>query len=170
MVYSIVKRHILALLLICTVTAMAIGQDVKQYLKFDKFNEEVLQRSSNDTIYLINFWATWCGPCVHELPYFTGLDQRISSHPIKVILVSLDFSRQLDTKFYPWLEANPQEHEVVLLLDPRPNTWIDKVDNSWSGAIPFTYVYQGRNRASYEGSFADANDLDDYINTFIKTL
>jgi thiol-disulfide isomerase/thioredoxin len=170
MVYPVVKRHILALILMCTLTAVAIGQDVKQYLEFDKFNEEVLQRSSDDTIYVINFWATWCAPCVHELPFFVDLDKRINSHPVKVILVSLDFSRQLDTKFYPWLKAHPQEHEVVLLLDPKPNSWIDKVDKSWSGAIPFTYVYRGRDHVTYEGSFADAKDLDDYIDTFIKTL
>lgn len=159
----------LSILLLCTATVVK-SQSVRQYDQYDRFEVEVLKRSSKDTIYVVNFWATWCAPCVHELPFFDGLDGRVDDHPIKVILASLDFSRQLDTKFYPWLKDHPQDHEVVLLLDPKSNTWIDKVDATWSGAIPFTYVYYRGKRSTYEGSFASAADLDNYINQFIKSL
>ena len=51
---------------------------------------------NNDTVYVINFWATWCGPCVEEMPYFEQLHARMAEKPVKVLLVSMDFKKDLD--------------------------------------------------------------------------
>src|ERR1043165_4592291 len=52
----------------------------------------------NDTTYVLNFWATWCKPCVEELPGFDSLLVLESKNPVKIILVSLDFKEDLEKR------------------------------------------------------------------------
>lgn len=169
--FTLAMKKLLAIAVLIVLSNMTgASQSIEKYRSFDVFEEEVLQQPAGDTVYLINFWATWCGPCVKELPYFASLPTTIAGRPIKVVLVSLDFERQLDKKFYPWLELHPQPYEVVLLLDPKANTWIDKVDRDWSGAIPFSYIFHGKKSRGFEGSFHSSKEVKDHISTFISTL
>jgi thiol-disulfide isomerase/thioredoxin len=117
-----------------------------------------LERQLNiksDTTYVINFWATWCKPCIKELPHFDNLEKTFEGKKIKVLLVSLDFKRQLETTLRPYLEKNGVVSEVVLIDEPDYNSWIDKVDPSWSGAIPATLILNNRTgvRNFYEQEF-----------------
>ena len=57
-----------------------------------------LLHKDNDTTYVVNFWATWCKPCVAELPYFEQLTETYKGQKVKVLLVSLDFSKQIESK------------------------------------------------------------------------
>ena len=107
----------------------------------------------NDTVYVINFWATWCRPCVEELPYFEQLNEEYSSEKVKVILVSLDFADELKTRVMPFLERREIKSKVVLLDESDPNEFIDKVNTQWSGAIPATLVYKGEKSDFYERNF-----------------
>ncbi len=100
----------------------------------------------NDTTYVINFWATWCKPCVEELPYFEQLHERFAGEKLRVILISLDFERDLDTKLKQFVEQNQLKSDVMVLLDGSYNEWIDKVDASWGGAIPVTVIYNANDR------------------------
>lgn len=95
----------------------------------------------NDTIYVVNFWATWCAPCVEEIPYFEQLGEKYRDKGLKVLMVSLDFPNQLQTRLIPFMEKYQMNNEVVLLDDPRANSWIPKVDEKWTGALPATLVY-----------------------------
>jgi len=114
---------------------------------------EPLLNQQNDTTYVINFWATWCMPCVKELPYFQQIHDEFSQEKVKVILVSLDFLKHLDTRLKPFLQKNKLSPEVILLNDPDSNAWIDKVSPDWSGAIPATVIYNRNFRNFYEKSF-----------------
>ena len=62
----------------------------------------------NDTTYLINFWATWCKPCVEELPFIEQIHSDDFDDPVQVILISLDFRNQLESKLIPFIE----EHQI----------------------------------------------------------
>ena len=121
----------------------------------------------NDTTYVINFWATWCAPCVKELPYFEALTEKYAAQKVKVILVSLDFSKQLETKLKPFLAENNLQSEVLVLIDPDANTWVDKVNPAWSGAIPATVVYKGDKNKFYEKSFEDLAELEEVVTPFL---
>ena len=96
---------------------------------------------SNDTVYLVNFWATWCAPCREEMPAIQAVAEKYSDKPFKVLLVSLDMPNQLETSLMPYLKSNNIDLEVILLDDPDQNRWIDLVDKSWSGELPFTLIY-----------------------------
>lgn len=156
-------------ILICALSyfcSFGYSQEFTTYTEFDDF--EHMLHKDNDTTYVINFWATWCGPCVKELPYFEELTRKTQGEKIKVVLVSLDFKRQIKKKFIPFLRENNIASEVVLLLDTKEGEWIDKVDDRWSGAIPITIVYRGDKRAFLEEDFADYNELKDFVNTIHK--
>jgi len=114
---------------------------------------EPLLNKQNDTTYVINFWATWCMPCVKELPYFQQIHDEFSQEKVKVILVSLDFLKHLDSRLKPFLQKNKLSPEIILLNDPDSNAWIDKVSPDWSGAIPATIIYNKNFRNFYEKSF-----------------
>ena len=70
---------------------------------YENFEElAFIFQQQNDTTYVINFWSTWCAPCVKELPYFEQVNQKYTNRKVKVILVSLDFPKQLETKLKPF--------------------------------------------------------------------
>lgn len=120
--------------------------------------------TNSDTIYVINFWAMWCAPCVKELPYFEELAKKYKGEKIEVLLVSLDFPKDVETKLKPFLKEKNINNKVVLLDDPDSNSWIDKIDPNWSGAIPFTIVFNKEKRNFFEQSFESLADLENAIN------
>jgi thiol-disulfide isomerase/thioredoxin len=131
------------------------------YEKFDDMKAEILTDLSPDTTYVINFWATWCGPCIKELPYFEELNALYDGQPFKQILVSLDDPKKLGSKVIPFLTKNKIESKVVLLADGKSNSWIDKVDPSWSGAIPITLILRGKKKKFYEREFHSTFELEE---------
>lgn len=128
----------------------ADSQTIPVY-NFDQFQHHLQQ--NDDSLYVINFWATWCGPCVKELPYFESVNTDYASRKVKVVLVSLDFEGQIESRLKPFLERKNIQSQVVMLDDPDANSWIDKVDAQWSGAIPATVIYSAHSREFYEKSF-----------------
>lgn len=144
-----------------------VGNYPVQKLDFRHFEPYLHQ--NNDTLYVVNFWASWCIPCREELPAFEKINQKYEGKKVKVLLVSLDFPNELNSRLVPFLRKNQIKSEVILLDDPKQNEWIDKVEPKWSGALPFTQLYQGNFRQSYERSF-QISELDSLINLKINKL
>jgi thiol-disulfide isomerase/thioredoxin len=130
--------------------------------------EDYLAQFGDRTV-VINFWATWCAPCVKELPYFEKVTETYSDDELVVVLVSLDFSKQIDKKLKPFLKKNNLQSRVVLLDDPDQNTWIDKVDKRWSGAIPVTLIRNRERTEFYEKSFTSFEELNTLIQSFLNS-
>ena len=108
---------------------------------------------TDDKTYVVNFWATWCLPCVKELPYFEKLNAEYKSKNVEVLLISLDFPNQYDSKLKPFLKKHNIKSKVIALNDTDMNTWIPKVNENWSGSIPATIIYNKNKRDFYEQSF-----------------
>ena len=123
--------------------------------------------TQSDSVFIINFWATWCAPCVAELPYFEKLSSELNGKKAKVILVSLDFKSQIQTKLIPFLKKKKLASEVVVLIESNPNNWIPKVNEEWSGSIPATLIFDKNKRQFYEESFEKYDDLKHILSSFI---
>lgn len=105
---------------------------------------ESLRKSESDTTYVVNFWATWCVPCVAELPEFEQLHTNFKENKVKVILVSLDFIKVLEKTVIPLVKKKKLQSEMVLLNETNPNSYIDKVDPAWSGSLPATLILNNK--------------------------
>jgi thiol-disulfide isomerase/thioredoxin len=109
-----------------------------------KIADLIKRIDTSKTTLVVNFWATWCAPCVKELPAFDSLSDL--HHNYKVLLVSLDFKEDLKTKVDPFLKKNKILSECVLLDEVNGNDYINKIAESWSGAIPGTLFKNDRDR------------------------
>lgn len=115
-------------------------------IKIDSVNTRL--KNGNDTIYIVNFWATWCAPCVAELPYFEQIDSVYRDKKVKVILLSTDFKKDIDTRVTPFVEKKKLHSEVYFLDELYDNEWIPKVDSMWQGNIPATKIYSAKSHQS----------------------
>lgn len=107
-------------------------------LKIYKVKNLLQRLQASDTVFVINFWATWCKPCVEELPLFENLSTH--NKKVKVVLVCLDFKEALPTKVIPFLKKGNYTVECVLLDEVNGQDFIDQIDKRWSGAIPMTLI------------------------------
>jgi len=127
-----------------------LSQGLSSIATFDFQSFEHYLHLQNDSLYVINFWATWCVPCRKELPVFDKIADQYKNEKVKVLLVSLDFPSQISQSLIPFLNNNHIKSEVFLLNDPNSNAWINKVDPSWSGSIPATLIYNRSKRLFFE--------------------
>ncbi len=130
------KKIYLPLLLLFP--ALFLGAQDIPYIKGDQITR--WKAAAGDTVYVLNFWATWCAPCVAELPEFERLHREYTGRPVKVILVSTDFRRDVEKKVKPFVKRKKLQSPVVFMDETTPNNWIDLVSPDWTGAIPATLV------------------------------
>ncbi len=128
---------------------------------------ESLLNRSGDTVYVINFWATWCKPCVEELPSFERVHEEYRDKKFRMILVSLDMPAKYEDQLLPFIEEHGLKPEVIHLAEVNANNWIDRVEPSWSGAIPATLIYKGNDRSFYERKL-DYQELKQIVESKLK--
>lgn len=148
------RRSLAAALLLAAGFSSAVAQSVP-VIGLDQLENRL--NHGGDTTYVVNFWATWCGPCVKELPFFENLHLNSAGTNRKVLLVTLDFVTQLESKVIPFLQEKQLESEVLLMDEDKPNQWIPRVSEKWSGALPATLFVntQKKTRHFHEGSFKE---------------
>ena len=130
-------------------TAPTFAQNVA-VIKFPELQKRLARPT--DTTYVVNFWATWCAPCVKELPNFEQIRTAYANKKVKVLLVSLDYASQVDKKIKPFVQRRRLKSEVLVLNETDPNEWLEKVDAKWSGSLPFTLIFNNKTkqRATFE--------------------
>ena len=129
------KRLLIAALLLTSF--MSSAQSIKVW-KIEDLEKRV--KNNSDTTYIVNFWATWCVPCIKELPDFDTINAMYAKNKIKVILVSLDFKEDIKKKVKSFIKTKKVQSEVVILDEVNGNYFIPKISDAWSGAIPATWI------------------------------
>jgi thiol-disulfide isomerase/thioredoxin len=132
---KIILKICLLFIVFCGNTLFA--QKIEVY-KIDALMKRIFNNS--DTTYVVNFWATWCKPCVAELPDFEKLHLDYSSKKVKVLLVSMDFKEELEKRVKPFVVKAKYTCEMILLDEVNGNDFINKISELWSGAIPATLI------------------------------
>jgi thiol-disulfide isomerase/thioredoxin len=116
----------------------------------DRYQIDRWKALNNDTVYVINFWATWCAPCVEELPAFEKLNQKLAREKVRVVLVSNDFKKHVDTKLASFIREKGLKSDVVWMNESNPNNWVNRVNPDWSGSIPATLILGNRKSLFFE--------------------
>lgn len=115
-------------------SAYSFSQTV-EVVTFDEL-EAVIEENQEQTV-VYNFWATWCRPCLMELPHFKEAEENFHDQ-VSFIFVSLDFEDKKE-KVQTALSSRGFKG-THYLLNGDPNEWIDKIDPSWQGDIPYTFL------------------------------
>lgn len=116
--------------------------------------------NTSDTIYVVNFWATWCKPCVAELPSFVSAANQYKGQPVKILLISLDFKS--DVQKVKQLLGRPKYSPLNswLMTNIDYDSWINLVSPEWGGAIPATLIFNNaKGKRKFIGNELSAEEL-----------
>jgi thiol-disulfide isomerase/thioredoxin len=97
---------------------------------------------------LVNFWATWCGPCREEFPDLVAIDAEFRGK-IDFFTVSLDAVEEIDAAVPAFLGEMNAGMPAYLLVSADENAMVRSVAENWSGALPFTVLYDGKGEIVY---------------------
>ena len=143
-------------------------EGVNKEIKVVEFEQiRPLLEKDNDTVYVINFWATWCAPCIKEVPYFEQLGEKYRDKNLKILMISMDMPSQIESSLIPFIQKNNMKNEVILLDDPDFNSWIPLVDQKWQGGIPATLIYGNGFREFYPNELT-YSELEEIVEPLIS--
>ncbi|OXG08998.1 AhpC/TSA family protein [Flavobacterium araucananum] len=140
-------------------SVMGYSQNVK-LLNIDQLNERI--KNGKDSTYVVNFWATWCAPCIKELPHFEKLNAEYKSDKLVVLLISVDFKSKLTSAVVPFVKRKNMKSQVFLLNESNPQEYIDRIDKTWSGSIPATIFIKEDKRKFIESELTYEQLLTEY--------
>src|SRR3954470_10335603 len=130
--------------------------------------QDYIQHSDSPVI--INFWATYCKPCLQEIPYFESMAKRYEKDGVKMLLVSLDTKEQYPKDIEAIILKRKFASKTVWLNETDADYFCPKVDSSWSGALPSTLLLN--NKKGYRKFFEEQipkEKLELEIETMIAT-
>lgn len=118
-------------------------------------------RENPDTLYILNFWTTWCRPCVAELPYLQAAAQELQdSLPVRIWLISLDFPPEGPRAAAALLHRKGITLPAFWLEEKDPNSWIPHLNPNWDGSIPYT---QASLNGPYHGAFTGTQSVLKFV-------
>lgn len=159
------KYHLLLFTFVFSSVAVAAQKSNIPLIKLPQLLSMVSHPS--DTLYVVNYWATWCRPCVAELPVFEQLSEMNANKKLKILFVSLDSPKKIG-KVEAMKKEKNLKSDMLLLNETDPNRWINSVDSTWSGAIPATCFYLKQKKLLfYEGELSFTK-LDSLTQNYIQ--
>ncbi len=136
-------------------------------LTLDKVSE--MLNKKNDTLYVTNFFATWCGPCVKEIPHFKNKIEELKGKPVKITFVSLDQKEAWNTELPRFVaDHGIQDHTVLVDGQLMDENFFKNNFKQWTGnAIPFTFMRRGDTTNETLGMISE-DQLNEKINSLLK--
>ncbi len=102
-----------------------------------------LQQAKHPVV--LNIWATWCAPCVEELPYLNEGVAAFEQEGVELWLLSMDFKKDLEKALPEFIQKNAYDAQYFWLTDVDADEFCEKIDPRWEGAIPVTLFYNPLN-------------------------
>jgi peroxiredoxin len=111
---------------------------------FDKFKD-----SARGKVLVLNFWATWCGPCVAEFPELVALDAKYRDKGVMLVGITADDPGDVQPKVIPFIKKQKVKFDIVLQDTDDPQEMFDKINKDWPGVLPATFVYDKQGNLAY---------------------
>jgi thiol-disulfide isomerase/thioredoxin len=133
------KSLILFFILFLTGFGRAFSQEVKPLTAIDEIRK--IKDNNKGKVLLINFWATWCKPCVKEFPELVKLYNNYKDKGFEIVFISVDVPEDVNSKVVPFLKKQNVDFVSYYNKFEKPDELINYIDKNWEGAIPSTYIY-----------------------------
>ena len=95
----------------------------------------------NGKILVLNFWATWCGPCIEEFPDLVKISQQFKKQNVDFAAISVDDPDEIESDIAPFIKKLKAPFLVFVSDIGSQDTLINKIDKEWNGGIPATFIY-----------------------------
>ena len=133
---------------ICVVAFMLVmlfkntnGQQI-QKIKIKALTDLI---ATSDSVLIINFWATFCKPCVEEIPNLLKFTKKYKKEKASLYLVSLDLEDYYPEKIKKFVAKKKYAAKIAWLDESNADYFCAFIDASWSGAIPATLFINNKN-------------------------
>lgn len=150
-------------------TKESIGSETAAYTSPELSPEKLGQflKTKNDTLYVTNFFATWCGPCMREIPHFKSKMEELKGQPVKFTFVNMDEKSEWSGAVKKFAEENNLAHNIILLDGKKiDHNFFTTNFKQWDGgSIPFTYMRKGDKTDEFLGMMTE-----DVLNSKINSL
>jgi thiol-disulfide isomerase/thioredoxin len=135
------------------ISLMACGQKV-QVVNTEQLLEAIKPHS--DSLHVVNFWATWCKPCIAEMPHFVRYAEE--NPDVQFTFISLDFADDV-AKVEQFSKVKNLPGQQLLMNNVDYNSWLPMVDSTWQGNIPFTILSYRGHKMAHAGSISSYEEL-----------
>lgn len=152
--------------LFLTIIIFATHADAQQVLRVKATDVEKIIAESKTPL-IVNMWATWCVPCIEELPYFLEELKDHKKDGLQLILVSLDFKESFPETINKFIDKRKIKTTVLWLDETDADYFCPRIDPKWSGAIPATLFIN--NKKSYR-KFIEEQISHDELKKEIKAI
>ncbi len=142
-------KKIIAVGLLLLLVNMGYSQKIRKV----KMDDVVKMIDTSSVPIIVNFWASWCVPCVHEIPWFEKAVAELKGKQVKLVLVSLDFVSDYPAKLKAFVKEKGYQSTIVWLDETDANSFCPKIDTAWSGTIPATIMVN--NKTHYRQFFGE---------------
>lgn len=124
----------LLLVVAIVISSVAQSQEIME-MKIDELESFI---KSKNTPVVVNFWATWCGPCIEEMPWFNKIVPEYRDKKAELIFVSLDSRQAYPNQIKSLLNGKQIKGTFIWLNETNADVFCPRIDADWGGSIPAT--------------------------------
>jgi thiol-disulfide isomerase/thioredoxin len=144
-------------------TAFSFAQPIPKI----KMDDVLKMIDSSKTPLIINFWATWCRPCVEEIPRLERNVDSFKAQGAKLILISVDFANDYASKLTSFVQQRGYTAQVYWLDENDPAQFCPRIDTHWAGKIPAILMV---NNAKHYRAFYNYGLVQYQMEAYLKDL
>ena len=163
--YSIIKLSRLIIVFVFFISCKETSSQTIEKWKIEDLEKYI---AKSDTPVIVSFWATYCVPCIKEIPYFQEVVAKYKNNGVKLLLVSLDFKESFPDKISSFANKKKFTSTIVWLDETNADYFCPKVDSKWSGVMPATLFIN--NKKGYRSFFEEEMPKEKFETELKKIL